>query len=104
MEPEMNHLPTTTAHTEEDELLARAKKRVGMMVGFFTHATVFVLVNLGLYLVTNQIPGARWVPFPMWGWALGLAIHGVVTFLSLTGEGLRERMLAHELEQLRARR
>lgn len=99
----MNHLPATTL-TAEDELMARAKKRVDMKVGFFRHALVFVLVNLGLYLVTNQAIGARWMPFPMWGWALGLAIHGVVTFLGLTGEGLRERMLANELEQLRTRR
>jgi hypothetical protein len=30
-----------------------------------------------------------------------LAIHGLVTFLSLQGDGLRRGMLAREIEQLR---
>lgn len=98
----MNQQPTHTL-TEDDELLARARKRVDMKLGFFTHALVFVLVNLGLYLITNQVPGARWMSFPIWGWGLGLAIHGVVTLLGLQGEGLRERMLAGELQRLRGR-
>lgn len=100
----MNHRTVAPLSAEDEELLARAKKRVGMKLGFFNHLLVFALVNLGLYLLTNQVFGARWTPFPMWGWALGLTIHGIVTFTSLTGEGMRERMLARELEGLRARR
>jgi hypothetical protein len=100
----MSHLNTATpAGAAEDELLARAKKRVDRKMGFYTHALVFVLVNLGLYLATNQTLGARWTPLPRWGWGLGLVIHGVVTFLGLQGEGLRERMLASEMARLRAR-
>lgn len=99
----MNHRAATPLSTDDEEMLARAKKRVGMKLGFLTHLLVFVLVNLGLYLLTNQAFGGRWTPFPIWGWALGLAIHGTVTFLSLTGEGLRERMLDSELQRLRAR-
>jgi hypothetical protein len=37
----------------------------------------------------------------MWGWAIGLTIHGVVTFLKLAGEGWRDRMLNAELARLR---
>lgn len=99
----MNHRAATPLSAEDDELLARAKKRVDMKLGFFNHLAVFVLVNLGLYLLTNQVFGSRWTPFPMWGWALGLTIHGIVTFFSLTGEGLRDRMLDSELQRLRAR-
>jgi hypothetical protein len=32
-----------------------------------------------------------------------LAIHGVVTFLSLSGDGLREQMMQAEIERLRRR-
>jgi hypothetical protein len=35
------------------------------------------------------------------GWGLGLAIHGLVTFLSLGTDGLRQRMLQSEIESLR---
>ena len=39
----------------------------------------------------------------MLGWGIGLAVHGVVTFASLHGDGLRERMVAQEVERLRRR-
>ena len=87
----------------DDELLQRAKRRVGMKMGFYIHALVFTLVNLGLYVLTNATGTPRWSHFPLWGWGLGLAIHGIVTFISLRGDGLRERMLADEVARLRSR-
>ena len=87
----------------EDELLRRAKRRVGVRLGFYTHATVFVLVNLGLAGLNYANGGVRWHLFPLGWWGLGLAIHGLVTFFSLRGEGLRERLLQREVERLRAR-
>jgi hypothetical protein len=41
---------------------------------------------------------------PLLGWGLGLAIHGAVTFLSLQGDGMRDRMVEAELKRLRDRR
>lgn len=88
----------------DEELLDRAKKRVGMKMAFYTHLLVFVCVNLGLYVI-NQVKGGQpWHMFPLLGWGIGLAAHGIVTFLSLNGEGLRERMLADEVEKLKGRR
>lgn len=88
----------------DDDIRARAKKRVDMKMGFYIHATVFVCVNLGLYALNLYQGGQRWHGFPLFGWGLGLAIHGVVTFLSLRGDGLRERMLEAEVEKLKGRR
>ncbi|MBI5269516.1 MAG: 2TM domain-containing protein [Burkholderiales bacterium] len=100
----MHPHPTTTTPTTEDELMERARKRVGMKLGFYTHALVFVLVNLGLYALNAFQGGHRWSHFPLWGWGLGLTIHGIVTFIGLRGEGVRERMLADEVARLRQRR
>ena len=88
----------------DEEIERRAKRRVDQKMGFYVHALVFVLVNLGLYAINTATGGERWSHWPLWGWGLGLAIHGVVTFLSLRGEGFRERMLADEIERLKARR
>ena len=41
--------------------------------------------------------GKAWHLWPLAGWGLGLAIHGIVTFASLSGDGLRERMLDDEM-------
>lgn len=88
----------------EEEITRRAKRRVDMKIGWYVHALVYVLVNLGLFAFNLYQGGPRWHAFPMLGWGLGLAIHGLVTFLGLRGDGLRERMLAGEIDRLKGRR
>lgn len=89
--------------TTPDDLETRARRRVGIKLGFYTHALIYVLVNGGLILLNTATGGHRWSVWPLMGWGLGLAIHGIVTFVGLRGEGLRERMLAHEIEALKQR-
>lgn len=99
----MNTRQDTSLNSTDDALMARARKRVAMKLGFFNHALVFVMVNFGLFLFADRIFHGRGVPFPMMGWALGLAIHGVTTFFHLQGDGWRDRMLAQEVTRLRER-
>jgi hypothetical protein len=87
----------------DEELIRRARKRVGIKMGFFIHLLVYVLVNLGLLLLNYANGGPRWHLWPLAGWGLGLAIHGIITFINLRGEGFRERMLASEIERLKKR-
>jgi fatty acid desaturase len=90
------------ALTEQD-LQRRARRRVNQKMGFYIHATVYLLVNLGLALINFASGGTSWHLWPLAGWGLGLAIHGFVTFASLNGDNLRERMLDDEVERLRRR-
>ncbi|QPF76189.1 2TM domain-containing protein [Roseateles sp. DAIF2] len=103
---------TTTTMTHEQPhddpgamktLQRQARRRVDMKLGWLTHALVFVLVNTGLFLLNGLVTGGRaWHLFPLWGWGLGLAIHGLVVLLALgSGGGLRQRMLAAELGRLK---
>lgn len=87
----------------DDELTRRAKERVARKIGFYTHAFVFVLVNLGLAAVNVFDGRPRWHLWPLGWWGLGLAIHGLVTLASLRGDGIRARMLAAEIERLKQR-
>lgn len=89
-----------TNNTDRD-LEKAARRRVRARLGFYTHALVFVLVNLGLFAINSATGGYRWNVWPLMGWGLGLGIHGLVVFLSLQGEGVRQRMLAREMERLR---
>ena len=88
----------------EQDLQRQARRRVKQKMGFFIHASVFVLVNLGLAAINLVHGGRAWSLWPLAGWGLGLAIHGIVTFARLNGDGLRERMLQGELERLRQQR
>ncbi len=88
---------------EEQALRRRAKKRVEMKMGFLTHLLVYVLVNGGLMLLQGM-RGGNWVHWPMFGWGIGLAIHGIVTLVALQGADMRERMMEREIEALRRRR
>ena len=88
---------------DDASLRARARRRVGMKIGFGIHALVFVLVNAGLFAIDAAGGGARWAHFPLMGWGLGLAIHGIVTAVALQGDGLRDRMMQSEMQRLRGR-
>ena len=87
--------------TESTTLEARARRRVARKMGFYIHALVFVLVNLGLYAINATTGEPRWAHFPLFGWGLGLAIHGLVTLIGLQGEGLRRSMVQREMERIR---
>ena len=87
----------------DSELQQLARKRVAMKLGFGIHLLVYTLVNAGL-LVLSLSQGGHWHWGPLLGWGLGLTIHGGVTLLNLRGQGLRDTLVAAEVQRLRARR
>jgi hypothetical protein len=104
----MSHRHDTNPLTIEQ----RARRRVALKTGFYTHALVYVLVNGGLFLLSMagtwgfevaHGPMGRIWSLPLWGWGLGLAIHGIVVFLKLQGEGMRQGMVEREIEALKRR-
>jgi hypothetical protein len=97
-------MSATPLSTNDPTLERRARQRVGLKMGFLIHLCVYGLVNAGLLLLSLGRGGPTWQYFPLAGWGLGLAIHGLVTLFALNGGGLRERMLAAEIERLQGRR
>ncbi len=82
-----------------DDLERLARKRAGMRMGWLIHLLVFVSVNLLLAVVAAA--GGRPSGFaPLWGWGLGLAIHGAVVLLSSGGWGLHDKLLRAERQRL----
>lgn len=98
----MNTTPNTllTNTTDIDRL---ARRRVGARLGWFTHATVYLLVMGGLTAMAlwqGRQPPVVGALF----WGMGLAIHGLRTFIGDAGTALRERMVAAERQRLAAGR
>lgn len=93
-----------TAYNPQDRDIERlARKRAGMKMGWYIHATVYLAVNLMLALV-SAMSFRGWAIYPALGWGIGLAIHGVVTFLATGGGGLHERLVQQERNRLALQR
>lgn len=95
----MTDYPTHPTHplTAEEERLAR--KRANIKMGWYIHATVFVLVNAGLALLSG-LHGKSWAIFPAFGWGIGLLVHGFVAFVSSPGAVLRESLVQKERDRI----
>ncbi|MFO1198603.1 MAG: 2TM domain-containing protein [Burkholderiaceae bacterium] len=71
-----------------------ARRAADRKLGFFIHLTVFVLVNAGLVVLNLATGRFAWSAFPLLGWGLGLAIHGLVALGPI--EQLRKSLIARE--------
>jgi hypothetical protein len=84
-----------------EQIEALARRRASAKLGWYVHATVYVLVNLAMFAMSRYGLGTRpWSVFPVLGWGLGLALHGISVFVLGKGSSLRERMVQKERERL----
>jgi hypothetical protein len=78
-----------------------ARRRAGAKLGFYIHAVVFAAVNLALFAISGEVtPSYRWHVWPLGGWGLGLAIHGLAVLLLGAGSDIRQRMVQAERRRL----
>jgi hypothetical protein len=68
-------------NNQDEERYFKAKKRVEEIKGFYGNLTAYIVVNIGL-LVINLLtsPDHLWFYWPMIGWGIGVAIHGMKVF------------------------
>jgi hypothetical protein len=85
----------------EDDIERIARKRAGAKLGWYVHATIFVMVNLGMFAFAYFGFARRpWSMAPVLGWGAGLLLHGISVFILANGSPLRERMLQRERDHL----
>jgi len=80
----------------------RAKERVDTLRGFYGHALVFVLVNLGLAAYNIALtPDRLWFIFTVAGWGIGLVAHGAYALSSgrFFGAEWEARKIREEMER-----
>lgn len=97
----MNSAVNAPLSSEEIDRLAR--KRAGAKLGWYIHATVYVVINAVWWLIaaSNGFGGRGWPIFPTLGWGLGLVLHGASIWLFGNGSDIRERLVEKERERLR---
>ncbi len=81
------------------DLQRRARRHVALRFGWMIHAIVFVVFNAGL-IGLSALTGKHWAIYPLLGWGVGLAAHGLAVWLATSG--FTQRMEAAELQRLQA--
>ena len=87
----------------EEEIYRLARKRVEEKKGFYTHFTVYIVVNIMLVLVWAFPAGGGfpWFIFPLGGWGIGLLFHFLGVFVFSKRSGWERREVEKEVERLR---
>ena len=95
--------PTTLNSSRSPSEVERlARRRAGAKMGWYVHAFVYVLVNLGLVAI-SAANGRNWAMYPLMGWGLGLLIHGAVVWFVAPGGGFYDRLVERERRALGGR-
>jgi hypothetical protein len=64
----------------------KAKVKSGSKTEFYTHLTIYLVVNCALVILNLAVTkGFPWAIFPLIGWGIGLFFHGLSTFSSTGG-------------------
>lgn len=85
--------------TQDTPLDALARRRAKAKLGWYGHAAIYLIVNLGL-VTLSLANGRHWAVFPLLGWGVGLLFHGLSVWLFQPGSDLMNRMVARERAKL----
>src|ERR671912_897242 len=72
------------AMEDQQQRYERARAHVQAIKGFYIHASVFVVVNLVLFIInaftSGLAGGVCWFYWPLIGWGIGLGAHALGVF------------------------
>jgi hypothetical protein len=97
-------MPKAVKGNEEEQarIYRTAEARAAAKIGFLIHLAVYSLVNILLITINlTTSPQYYWFKWPLLGWGIGLAMHGLGVFVFTGGGGLKERMVQRELEKMK---
>lgn len=92
----------TTPLPLDDQIERLAQRRAKAKLGWYTHASVYMVVNLFLAFLSAR-NHESWAVYPALGWGLGLLIHGVAVWFAMPGGGLYAQLLERERAALKRR-
>jgi len=87
---------------DEDKRYKKARKRVEELKGFYIHLFIYILVNLGMFIVNIvTTPGELWFYWPLFGWGIGILAHAMSVFgiRGLFGKEWEERKIKQIMEK-----
>ena len=87
---------------EQEVKYQKAKERVEALKGFYVHLTVYIIVNLGLFLINMfASPGRLWFFWPLMGWGIAITLHALRVFGSgsLSGADWEEKKIKEIMDK-----
>lgn len=88
---------------DDHERLERARMRVRGLRALYVHVLVYVVVNLGLFLInvatrttSNVAEGTSsgwWFYWPLLAWGIALAVHAAVVLFGFGSTGWQDRRI-----------
>ena len=85
---------------EQEIKYQKAKKRVADLRGFYGHLSVYVIVNLGLFLINiTMSPESLWFFWPLMGWGIAIVLHALRVFAEPLGSNWEEKKIAELMEK-----
>jgi VanZ family protein len=85
---------------DDDKVYERAKERVEEKIIFLSHLAVYIILNAFLFFLDyrdDKMIG--WAYWPLFGWGIGLVMHGLNAFVFGEGSSLKDRMIKKEMER-----
>lgn len=87
---------------QNEERYSKAKKRIEEIKGFYGNLTAYIVVNIMLFVI-NMVtsPEHLWFFWPMLGWGVGVAFHGmrVFNYMPFLGKDWEERKMKEFIEK-----
>ena len=66
---------------EQDTKYKKAKAKVEALKGFYVHLGVYIIINLGLFIINMLAsPGRLWFFWPLIGWGIAIILHALRVF------------------------
>ena len=85
---------------EQEIKYQKAKERVKELRGFYGHLRVYVIVNLGLFLINMTMsPENLWFFQPLMGWGIAIVLHALRVFGGPLGSNWEEKKIAELMEK-----
>jgi hypothetical protein len=85
---------------EKEIKYQKAKERAAALRGFYTHLSVYVIVNLGLFLINMAVsPDRLWFFWPLMGWGIAIVLHALRVFGGTFGSNWEEKKIAELMEE-----
>ena len=87
---------------DDHDRYRRARRRVHEIRAFYLHLAIFIAVNIILHVINVVTsPSAYWAFWPLFGWGIGLLVHGVVTYrwMPFLGREWEERKIRELMDK-----